>query len=378
MRIVLLTRSFEIGGAETQIVALAKGLQQGGHSVTMACFYAVGPLLQETIDAGIPVMKLEKKGRWDIFGFVARLGTRIAQERPEIVQSYLGPPNILVALANKNLDGAKIVWGIRASNMNLRNYDWSWRVATWLERALAGRARHIVSNSHAGIEQAMKQGLPTEKISVIANGIDIERFKPDPTAGIEVRQEWGLPIEAPLIGIVARFDPMKDHEMFLRAAARLSERRPEARYVCIGDGPEDYVKHIKSQATAFGLGDKIIWPGARRDMPAIYNALDVLALTSSYGEGFPNTLGEAMACGTPCAATAVGDAEMIIGNCGMVVTKGDDDAMAKAWDQLLKETNVECADRRTNCRNRVADTFSVAAMINSYTDLYRQLLQGTD
>ncbi len=378
MRIVLLTRSFEIGGAETQIVALAKGLRERGHDISLACLYAVGPLLKEVHAAEIPVIELEKKGRWDVIGFVSRLGHQLSQYQPTVVQSFLGPPNVLIALAKNRLGGASVIWGIRASDMNLGNYDWSWRLTSWLERLLASRADGIVSNSNAGSKVAVARGLPIDKISVIPNGIDVDRFRPDPEAGLDLRKEWNVPDEVPLIGLVARFDPMKGHGMFLRAAARFLKERPESRFVCVGHGPQDYVDSIRVQARTIGIDDQMVWAGARRDMHAVYNAIDILALTSSYGEGFSNTLGEAMACGVPCTATDVGDAAIIIADNNMIIARDDDEGMASAWRTIFETAQPERDAQRANCRHRIETEFSVSSMVDEYLGLYRQVSGTAD
>ena len=138
-------------------------------------------------------------------------------------------------------------------------------------------------------------GFPEETMVVVHNGVDVKRFCPDAEAGKAVRREWEVKDDERLIGHVARMDPMKDHPAFLRAAGILAEERPAARFVCVGDGSEPRQRELRDLAKNLGLGDRLIWAGPRADIPAVFNALDILCSSSLYGEGFPNVLGEGMA-----------------------------------------------------------------------------------
>ncbi|MEA2754542.1 MAG: hypothetical protein QOJ54_831, partial [Aliidongia sp.] len=165
--------------------------------------------------------------------------------------------------------------------------------------------------------------------------IDTDYFMPDPVARSRQRSAWGVTDAAPLIGMAARFDPMKGHEVFLAAASLLLRRRPAARFVLIGDGSPSYAESLHIKARQFGLNPSLIWAGDTPDMAAAYNALDLATLSSTEGEGFPNAVAEAMACGVPVAATDTGDTARLIGETGAVVPPGDPAALADAWDRLL-------------------------------------------
>lgn len=372
IRIGLLARSFEVGGAEVQLVALAKALDPTKFEVVVYCLYRSGALLAEIEAAGVPVISIEKRSRWDLVGPLGRLSAAISDHRTDVVHSFLTPPNLLGAAA-KVLGGRfHLVWGYRASNMDLARYDWSFRAADLVERRLSSLPIRIVANSHAGRTFGTAHGLPAERMLVIPNGIDTVRFRPDAATRRRVRNEFGITDEHVLAGLVARMDPMKDHPTFLRAAAAAAARDPRMRFLCVGSGPKAYVDSLRGQAAELGLSAILTWTGTRRDMPDILNALDIAALSSAFGEGFPNVVGEAMACGVPCAVTDVGDAAMVVGNCGMVVPPGDPPALAEALIALAARQRTELA---TTCRDRVVDHFSLGTMVRAHEDLYRQIVQ---
>ena len=330
LKILFLIRSLSIGGAERQLVILAKGLHQQGHEVSVAIFYAGGPLEKELHETGIPVFALHKSGRWNVLPFFMRLVRVVWKLKPRVIYGFLGTPNILSAFLKPIFPKIRMVWGVRASNMDLDRYDWLARAGYRLECWLSRFADLIICNSRAGLEYAAAHGFPRGKMTVIPNGIDTERFKPDAAARTRVREEWGIAENEILIGLVARLDPMKDHPTFLRAAAMLARERPDVRFVCVGDGPESYRAELHRLTIELGLDGKLILAGARRDMPAVFNALDI-ASSSSYGEGFSNAIAEAMACGVPCVVTDVGDSALIVGETGGVVPPSRPDALCEGF-----------------------------------------------
>ena len=165
---------------------------------------------------------------------------------------------------------------------------------------------------------------------------------------------------APLVGIIARLDPMKDHRTFLRAAARVRERQPLARFLVVGDGPAACRDPLVAAAAELGLRDAVRWLGDRNDLPAVYSALDVHCSSSRFGEGFSNATAEAMACEVACAVTDCGDSARIVGSTGRVVPPGDDAALAVAIEDLTAADRVPLG---IMARRRIESEFSLDAMV---------------
>jgi glycosyltransferase involved in cell wall biosynthesis len=364
MKIMFLIRSLDIGGAERQLIVLAKALHAMGMPCVVVTFYEEGGLVTELLSSGVRVTSLAKKGRWDILFFMWKLYQKIKREQPTILHSYLGSANMLAVLFKSVFPKMRVVWGVRASNMDLTRYDWLSRIIWRLECKLSSYPDSIIANSIAGRDYAVKHGFPLHKIHVVPNGIDTNKFKPNSQLRAQIRTEWSIFADAKLVGLIARLDPMKDHPTFLRAALLLKKQYPSLRFVCIGDGPPEYKAQLLLLVNQLELKDELIWTGSRSDMPAVYNALDI-AVSSSYGEGFSNAVAEAMACGIPCVVTAAGDSPAIVGSDGVTVPTGSPKALANGIARLIDMPGSEFAKLKENVRNRIQDYYSIAALVSN-------------
>jgi glycosyltransferase involved in cell wall biosynthesis len=348
------------------MVALATALHRRRRRVRVATFYPEGTLRRELIDAGVPVESLNKRGRWDIASFSLRLVRLVQRSRPDVLHSYLPDANLLAGVLRPVLPRVRLVWGVRASHVELSSYDWASRVSYGAARLLSRQADLIIANSRLGAAYHRMQGYPADRLRVVPNGIDTEIFRPDAAGRDRLRREWQILPATPLVGLVARLDPMKDHRTFMEAATRLAARRPGVRFVCIGSGPSAYERELRERASALGLDRSLLWAGERSDMPAVYSALDVTTSTS-IGEGFPNAVAEAMACGTPCVATDVGDSAWIVGDAGEVVPTRDPAAVADAWERVIARAAGRPSPEQ---RARIVAEFSVERLV---TDTERLL-----
>jgi glycosyltransferase involved in cell wall biosynthesis len=363
LRIALLIRSLNYGGAEMQVTILANGLARAGNAVSLLVFYPNGPL-RERLSPDVTVRCLRKRGRWDVIGFLRSLFRVLDEERPDVLYAFMPVATLLACLARLRSPKLKVAWGVRNSNMDLKRYDLLSQFTYWLERRFSRYPNLIISNSVAGRHYAVSRGFPdNDRFIVIPNGIDVEHFRPDARLRGVVRAEWGALPHETLVGIVARLDPMKDYPSFLAAAARLARQEQGVRFVSVGAGPEDYTAVLKEQARGLGLDKRMIWAGPRGDLLAVYNALDLLVSSSAFGEGFSNVLGEAMACGVPCVATDVGDAREILGDSYPVVPPSNPEALAAGIIAMLERLRLEGASLGARLRQRVAENFSVETFV---------------
>jgi glycosyltransferase involved in cell wall biosynthesis len=365
VKILFLVRALTIGGAERQLTLLADRLSAAGRDVAVAAFYPGGGLESALEASGVLLHFFQKKGRWDVVAFAMSLYRFVRAQGPAIVHGYLPVPNVLAALLKIFIPGLKVVFGVRASNLDPSRYDRLSRLAFRLESFLSRYADLIIVNSRAGRDYHVRLGFPAAKLAVIPNGIDTARFRPDPAARQATRAAWNIGGNEILIGLIGRLDPMKDHPTFLEAATRLAEAHPEARFVCVGGGDPAYRDELRRLARERCLDGKLIWAESRSDMPAVYPALDVLASSSAYGEGFSNVIGEAMACGVPCVVTDVGDSAWIVGDTGPVVPPGDPAALADAWADLLRRLPEERAELAARTRARIEEHFGVEALVRN-------------
>jgi glycosyltransferase involved in cell wall biosynthesis len=360
--VLLLIRSLNCGGAERQLVQFAIALQRCGIAVEVVTFYDGGIFRNELDLAGVANCSLGKQGRWDLFGFISRLLRLVRARNPAVLYGYLSTANLLLAVFKPCWRGARVVWGVRASNVTTTRYD---RLTLWVdrfERVLSHMADLIIANSEAGRRHAIVQGFPANKLITIANGIDMARFRFNAVGRDDMRSGWGVRDDELLVGLVARIDPMKDHPTFLAAASRLARNCPQVRFVCVGEGSAVSIDQLKSQAQALGLAGRIIWAGSCDDMAAVQSALDIAISASAFGEGFSNAIAEAMACERPCVVTDVGDSALIVGETGRVVPPSDPQALAEGIMLLINLTADQRARLGSAARTRIESEFSLETM----------------
>lgn len=360
MRIFLLSQSLDYGGAERQLALLAPGLATRGHDVAVALFCGGGPFEAGLQKHGVRVHNLAKAGRWEILGFFRRLVGLLSRERPDVVYSFLPVPNIMVALASIFLDpGPRVVFGVRSSGVALGHYDWLARWSYRLEALLSSRAHLVIVNSERGLVDIKQRGFRSRRTAVVPNGFDTDAFRHDPVARNAVRREWRVPADTILVGHAGRLDPMKGHDIFLDAAALLVQKNSRLHFVCIGGGDNAFLARLKTRAKDLGVNTHITWAGLRADMERCFSALDIFCSSSRFGEGFPNVIAEAMACGVPCVTTDVGDARLIVGECGVVVKPDDAHALADGIANLAARDNAARLALGAAARRSIVDRFGV-------------------
>lgn len=370
IKVLFLIRSLGVGGAESQLVELVRALDKSAFDVTVATFYPGGGLQAEVLKTpGVRLVSLEKRGRWDLVPFFVRLLRRMRSAGTDVICGYMGANE--VALLAARLAGAKVAWGLRSSYVDFSQYDWLTRLLYKVGAWLSSLADLIIVNSWSGREHHVAHGYCPRRMVVVPNGVDTERFRFDPDGRVRVRAEWGIGEGEPLVGLVARVDPMKDYPTFLRAAGALARLRPDIRFVCVGEGEPDRRAELARLAESLEITSRLVWAGGRRDMPAVYSALDVLAL-SSIGEGCPNVVLEAMACGRICVVTDVGDARRIVGDLGIVVPPRRPDLMAEG---LLQALTRHAADGLAECRRqRIVEEYGLERLARATAEHLKGLL----
>jgi glycosyltransferase involved in cell wall biosynthesis len=367
------------GGAEMMLYRLLRYSEGAEFEHQVVSMRGIGPVGEKIRALGIPVRALGmRRGVPNPLGLL-RLARWLNQDPPDVVQSWMYQADLVGGLAARLAGGAPVVWGIHSAHLDPRSVK---RSKIWIVRACAWSSRwlptRIVCCSEVTREVHTALGYAAEKMLVIPNGSDLGIFKPAPEARRSVRRELGLREGTPLVGLVARFDSPKDHRTFVRAAALLHARVPEANFVLCGDGITWENPQLTEWIDAAGIRSCCHLLGPRLDVPRLTAGLDVASSSSSYSEAWPLVVGEAMACGVPCAVTDIGDCALIVGDTGRVVPPKDPEALADAWYELLAVGPAVRARLGLAARRRIEERFSLTSAIAKYEELYKGLALRSD
>lgn len=369
MRIVFVVRSLRVGGAEQQLVLLAKGLVTRGHEVHVVTLEAGGSLAVEAGSGGVVVGPPPRNRLVSLLG----MPLRIRRLNPDLIHSYLPAMNLLVAITRWFYRGVPLVWGYRASGFSHSVGSRRNRFEDWLSARVASLVDLVICNSAAGQEFLVGLGYPSAHIQVVSNGIDSQRFRPDRVAGETFRNHYLNGVPGPVVGMLARWDPAKGHEEFLRMAAQVLRSVPSAQFAVVGRHTAEDLRTFFRIAGEVGLLGRIVCVPEVSDPTGALNAFDLL-VSPSKSEGFPNVLAEAMACGVPVVTTDVGDARRIVGGLCPVVAVGDLDAMANAVVAVL-EGGGSSADL---LRSTMKEAFGVERLLDRTEELLKSKLPAVE
>jgi glycosyltransferase involved in cell wall biosynthesis len=372
VRVLHITTGLGQGGAESALYKLVR-------ATTPQIEHFVVSLLDEGVygerlrAAGAQVEALRMRPGRPSLSALRRLQGSLRSIEPDLVQTWMYHADLLGGLAARFAGRRPIVWGVRHSNLELRRNRLSTlaiaRVCAWLSNWVptaivfcAEQAAH----AHAAL------GYRKEKFRIIPNGYDLATFATDPVARSAARLEWAGPQEV-LLGCVARWHPQKDHENLLAALALVTRGTP-VKCVLAGEGMTAQNPELMASIRRHGVERVAVLAGARNDIPTLMAAIDIHVLPSA-GESFPNVVAEAMAAGTPCVATDVGDVSAIVGDTGWVVPARDPLAFAAGIEAALEALRAQGkAALGERCRERIERRYGLARMSGAYVELWRSLV----
>jgi glycosyltransferase involved in cell wall biosynthesis len=358
------------GGAEAVLYRLI-GATSDGFEHAVVSLHQEGVHGQPLRDRGISVAALGMpRGLVSIEG-LRRLRRITAEFRPHVVQTRLDHANLVGGVMARFAGAPPVIWAVHSTDLGPLRTSWKTRIVRRLCARLSYTVpRAIVSDARSGAALHEKIGFSASKLIVVRNGIDPMSFRPDDDARERTRRLWGVARDEVLIGCVARWDPLKDHENLVRAAKLLADRGLAFRCVLVGRGMSAENRELQRMIERWAVADRLILAGASSEVPAVMNALDLHVLPSR-SESLPVAVMEAMACGTPCVVTDVGDARHIVGDTGWVARPQDFGALADAIEAALVDYQRGAyIERAETCRVRIIREFSLARMGAEYAALW--------
>lgn len=378
--ILHLITTLNVGGAEMMLYKILMFMDRKRYLNYVVSLSDIGDLGVKIRDLGIPVygLNIPKNGLniRTLRGFI-KLYLLLRAIRPAILQTWLYHADLTGLILGKLVRIKSIYWNVRSTTFDKDQHSTIW--IRKLCSLFSPIPNGIIINSKKGksIHQAI--GYKTKKWKVIPNGFDINKFKPDKRAKAILMKELGISEsgyyeDCPkkgvfFIGIIARHHPQKDHSTFIYAASKLLEKGYDVHFIMAGKGIEWKNKRLSNRIPSAWRG-RFHLLGEREDIPMLTASLDIASSTSYYGEGFSNTLGEAMASGIPCVITDIGDALDIMGNTGIIVPARDPVAIANAWEKIIMMKEKERLTLGQLGRQRIVSLFAIEQITKRYEQIY--------
>ncbi|MFC2053448.1 glycosyltransferase [Chloroflexota bacterium] len=379
LKILHLITSLDIGGANMMLYKLLVGADRDQFEPAVIVIMDKGKLGAPIEALGIPVYPIGMpRGRAGLRA-VLEINKLIDHIQPDLIQAWTYHSNIAASIARYFSTKVPVIWNIRHTPYDLREHKRLTalliRYGSWFSKQPAC----IIYNSHVSLNRHRELGyLPTRE-RVIPNGFDIDKFKPSPQSRIYLRQLLGLPKHTLLIGMIARYHPMKDQANFIHAASKLHQYHPDVHFVLVGRGVSDDNTELTDLISRLDLTHQIHLIGERSDIAEITPGLDIGTLSSAWGDAFPNVIGEAMACEVPFVATDIGDSQRIIQDTGIVVHPEDPEALSYAWNELIGMGTQGRQSLGKKARQRVKSQFLLSTVVDQYESLYiEEIAKHTD
>ena len=372
-RVLHLITDLHTGGAEMMLHKLLAHMDRSRFRNSVVSMTENGPLSSKIKELGIPVFTLGMK-----FGVPNPLGLfrllrLLREQRPVILQTWLYHADFLGLLAGKVARLPLIIWNVRCSDMDMRHYSKSSALTIRALAALSPIPQAVIVNSEAGCQFHKRLGYRPRRWVLIHNGFDLDLFSPDSCARTKFRQDLCVSNDSILIGLIARLDPMKDHATFFKAAHLLLKNDSRAHFVLVGSEVSWENLQLSAGIRSAGSGKHFHLLGEREDVHRIMAALDI-ATSSSSSEGFPNTIGEAMACGVPCVVTDVGDSAFLVSDTGKVVPSMNPEALAEGWQQMIDLGEMGRRQLGAAARRRIKEHFDLSVIVARYERFYLESL----
>lgn len=376
IKVLFITSGLRTGGAEMMLHQLLSRINRSKFQPAVISLRDSGTFGDRIAALDIPVETINLQVRLSAPINLYRLVKLIEKNQPDIIQGWMYHGNLASQIARIFLTKKiPVILAIHNTIYSSNNFKTITSVVVKLSGYLSRNSDLTIYVSQLSKSQHEKLGYSDKNVTVLPNGIDILKFKPNINARKSVRDELGISDNCILIGMIARFAPQKDHKNFLEAANLIHQDNKNVHFLLCGTGVNAENQVLQGLVDQLGLSNNVSLLGERADIARLIAALDIATLSSAYGEAFPLVVAEAMAAGVPCAVTDVGDSAWIVGESGKVVEPRNPQALANAWNSLLNLTVQERIFLGKAARERVQKLFSLDSVVNQYESLYESILE---
>lgn len=373
MRILHIITSLNIGGAELMLKRLIESHRTKTNSThTVISLTGIGEVGMQLRASGVEVQALNMRSPLDILRILWRLRQQIRSFHFDIVQTWMYHANLLGGLAARFAGNYNVIWGIRGSAIPQQGVSATSIIVSlgaWLSRILPSV---IICCAESARIVHVKKGYKQSKMIVVPNGFDLTQFIRTPLYRQQARTEFGFDDKDIVVGIVGRFDLLKDYRNFVLAGTELAKENEHVKYLMVGRGIERTNEVLMKWIEEGQLVHKFILLGERNDIPRCLASMDIFCLSSS-NEGFPNVVCEAMAMGVPCVVTDAGDAAEIVSDTGIVVAPCDPTALARALRDMISKGANERLHLGELARQRINKHYSIDAISSQFDNIYKKV-----
>jgi len=359
LKVMHVITDLDVGGAERMLVSYLTAPRQSPLDCFVVSLLSGGYFATWLRRSGLRVDEMNMGRALGNMLSLFRIAATIRREKPDIIQSWMYHADLVSTLAlllSGRIRKTRLYWGVRCSDMDTSRYRITLKFAIWACSWLSWIPDGIIANSHAGMSVHKNLGYHPGNFFVIPNGVDTGRFAPDEKLRREVREELNIPDDAFAVTMVARRDPQKDHETFIKAIDLI----PGAIGVLPGKGTEEFADQPNLRRL-----------GVREDIERIYAGCDIVGLCSAFGEGFPNVLVEGMSAGLAPIATDVGDCALIVGDVGEIVPPRNVEAFAGAIRSVIDKGRDKVKEAGIEARERIKQEYALDRAVATFDDVYR-------
>jgi glycosyltransferase involved in cell wall biosynthesis len=371
MKVLHIISSLSVGGAERALYNLLRGGLSDELDCTVLSLRDEGAYGARIRALGVPVHTLELQTYSGLVAAGYKIRNLVSKFQPDVIQGWMYHGNLAASLARLlSIHKPVVVWNIRHSLYDILNEKTLTRYVIRGNKQLSKKIETIIYNSQLAKEQHEAFGFSIHSGIVIPNGFDLNELSERNDIRNKLRSAFGIDERDIVIGHVARLHPMKDHQTFLHSAVKVIKSYERVKFMLIGRNVQMSTPELAGIVPPESE-KHFIFLGERSDVYDIMQAMDILCVSSAWGEGFPNVLGEAMASSVPCVTTDVGDSRHIVGDTGLVVSPSDTSALTDALNNMVALSYDERRALGRKARKRIAENYSLKSVCKSYEKVYR-------
>lgn len=373
-KIIHIITGLSTGGAEMMLYKLLSVTDRNIFNPIVISLTDCGPIGSRIKALGVPVYSVGISKNLLLPIRLCRFIKLVGKLQPNLIQGWIYHANLAALFASWFITyKVPVVWNVRHTPYKLKDEKRLTAFLIRLSAILSPRPTMILYNSYASVCQHKLLGFYNKHQEVIPNGFDCNYFKPSEDARLKLRNSFGLNHKTFLIGLIARYHPMKDHMTFIRAAGRLVAQYPDVHFILAGRGIDEANSILTKTIQEVNIMRSIHLLGECSNMSEIIAALDI-STNTSWSESFPNVVGESMACSVPCIVTDIGDSAIMVGDTGIVLPPKNIDELVKAWIKLIKIGSEGRKQLGQKARERIVNNFSLLKIIHNYEEVYRKVL----